>query len=657
MCGIFGLVASKPGNASYSVFAQDIRLLFRISRERGRDASGLCAYDPAEQKLVVIRFEQDAKYALDRPELTSLLKKAFDTDVDLPRAAIGHCRLVTHGTLGIPGNNQPMVAGNIVGVHNGIITNAAALSDTYFHNTKKEPAFSVTAESWATESDTRIFYDCLHQLSERQGSVALGLRDLYAQIEGHASVAMFAADEESIFLATNTGSLYTATDLRSGMTVFASEHKFLKDFLSQSRLFSRDRSCPVHKLVAMQAARISLDSGVPAYFALDGNGKDDVPEKPSGVKSLVIHSMASSPDDLVRCTKCILPGTYPYIAFDENGVCNFCNHYTHQTVHGRDALARVLDRHRSKDGSPDCLVGLSGGRDSCYGLHILKNEFGMTPVAYTYDWGLTTDASRNNQAKICGKLGIEHIIRAPDISKKRRYIQKNIQAWLKRPSLGMVPMFVAGDKAFLHYANQLKDDLGLSLGILCAGSVLEQRDFLMGFCGINTMLSDNSRLSSYPLLVKARLASFYGVEYLRNPAYFNESFFDNLWAFYASFIFKDRSLYLFEYLTWGEKQIEDLLVREYDWETNKSFGANQWRMGDGQTAFTNYIWHTVAGFSEFDNFRSHQIREGLLSRDEALKLARADNEPKYQNLEYFAHLVGLNLDDTLARINSIPKMY
>ena len=59
-------------------------------------------------------------------------------------------------------------------------------------------------------------------------------------------------------------------------------------------------------------------------------------------------------------------------------------------------------------------------------------------------------------------------------------------------------------------------------------------------------------------------------------------------------------------------------------------------MGDGQTAFTNYIFYTVAGFSEFDNFRSNQIREGLISREEAIILAQQDNLPKWEALQYFA---------------------
>ena len=126
---------------------------------------------------------------------------------------------------------------------------------------------------------------------------------------------------------------------------------------------------------------------------------------------------------------------------------------------------------------------------------------------------------------------------------------------------------------------------------------------------------------------------------------------------FSTFLFKDDYLYLFEYLPWGEKKIEALLKKEYDWEIDANFGKNQWRMGDGQTAFTNYIWYTVAGFSEFDNFRSNQIREGILTREQALELSIQDNRPRIETLQYFSYLVGFNLDAVLAEINSIPKLY
>ncbi len=84
----------------------------------------------------------------------------------------------------------------------------------------------------------------------------------------------------------------------------------------------------------------------------------------------------------------------------------------------------------------------------------------MNPVAFTYDWGMVTDLARRNQARVCGKLGVEHIIRSADITAKRRYVRKNVEAWLKKPELGMVTLFMAGDKEFYAHARQLRKETG-----------------------------------------------------------------------------------------------------------------------------------------------------------------------------------------------------
>ena len=84
---------------------------------------------------------------------------------------------------------------------------------------------------------------------------------------------------------------------------------------------------------------------------------------------------------------------------------------------------------------------------------------------------------------------------------------------------------------------------------------------------------------------------------------------------------------------------------------------NQWRMGDGQTAFNNFVYYTIAGFSEYDNFRSNQIREGTLTREEALDLCKEDNKTKYDTLKNFSDVIGFNLDNVLSRINCLDKLY
>jgi hypothetical protein len=279
----------------------------------------------------------------------------------------------------------------------------------------------------------------------------------------------------------------------------------------------------------------------------------------------------------------------------------------------------------------------------------------MNPIAFTYDWGMVTDLARRNSARMCSELGVEHILRAADIRAKRRYIRKNIHAWLARPKLGMVPIFMAGDKPFFHYLRELRKETGINLVLFCAGNELERTDFKGGFAGIKES-AHGQRLFGMSLLNKASLFAWYGAQYLLNPRYFNESFVDTMWAYFSTFIGKDDFTYLYHYLPWDEHNINKTLIGQYGWE-KAADNDNTWRIGDGYTSFINYIYHTVAGFSEYDTFRSNQVREGLISRDQALELIGKDNKPKMEVLYDFAKQTGFNLEEVLVRINSIDKLY
>ena len=141
----------------------------------------------------------------------------------------------------------------------------------------------------------------------------------------------------------------------------------------------------------------------------------------------------------------------PYIEFNEEGICNYCSTYTLKNVPKPVSVLEALVQPFRRKNSRDCIVPFSGGRDSCYGLHLVVEELGMNPIAYTYDWGMVTDLGRRNISRMCSKLKVENIIVAADISKKRENIKKNVSAWLKKPHLGMVSLWTAGDKHFFKY--------------------------------------------------------------------------------------------------------------------------------------------------------------------------------------------------------------
>jgi hypothetical protein len=358
---------------------------------------------------------------------------------------------------------------------------------------------------------------------------------------------------------------------------------------------------------------------------------------------------------LKRCSICVLPETFPFIEFDEKGVCNYCRNYKKAEYLGAEKLQKIIAPYRSKTGEPDCLVPFSGGRDSSYGLHYIKTVLKMNPIAFTYDWGMVTDLARRNQARICGQLGIEQILLSADIQKKRENIRKNVLAWLKKPDLGIIPLFMAGDKTIFRHLNKLKGQIGIKLNIWMANE-LETTDFKSGFSNIPPNFQKELPYI-LPLKQKLKLAGYYFNSFLRNPSYFNSSVFDTLFAYYCQYFEpKGDFLSLYHYIKWNEKEIESTLFNEYDWETSPDTKST-WRIGDGTSGFYNYIYYTVAGFSEIETFRSNQIREGLITREEAIKAIQEENKPRYDSIKWYCDTIGIDFEDAIKKINSIPKLY
>jgi len=658
MCGIFGF--SYQGNIEankFSAIEDDIKLFTQLSKIRGSDTFGVSA--SSEKKNFIYKVNTDPEKAIKRKDYKSFLKDSIDkinSDNNNFLTFIGQTRLVTNGTKFLYVNNQPIIVKNIIGVHNGIIVNAE-------RETNKK---TVNLEGHNIKSDSLEFYENLDKIFYKNDNFLKNYLNYMKSVIGNYSIAFRTLSSSKLILSSNCGALYYLYDDIKKFLVFSSEKSFLNNFLSKSKIFKLKFNKKNNNIHQILNQTIVYDEKEKTFHNINHDGEE---EKNINLNKIVFSNKQEFSTNnnffnekerlknLKKCTKCILPETYPFISFDTNGECNFCNGYEKQKYKGEKELFKILDQFRSNNNEPDCLVGLSGGRDSSYGLHLLKKKFKMNPVAYTYDWGLTTDISRINQSKICGKLGIEHIIRSANISKKRSYVRENIMAWLKKPHLGMLPIVQAGDKSFIDYGRILSKELNLKLVVHFTGYQLEQREFFLGFAGVNQLLKNNQRMVSYSAFNKLKMFSFYSSQFILNPNYINSALFDNFNGFLASFVRKENFMHFYNYIDWNEEEIKKVLKEEYDWESDISYGKNQWRMGDGQTAFNNFIYYTVAGFSEYDNFRSNQVREGLISRDEATRLAEEDNKFKYNTLKNFSEIIGFNLEDVLSQVQCIPKLF
>jgi N-acetyl sugar amidotransferase len=113
------------------------------------------------------------------------------------------------------------------------------------------------------------------------------------------------------------------------------------------------------------------------------------------------RQLENRPKEVKFCKKCVVSNQRPRITFDENGVCSACNYaYLKRNVIDWDEreqmLLELLDKHRSKDGSYDCIVPVSGGKDSGYVSHQLKYKYGMHPLTVTWAPFIYTDIGWQN---------------------------------------------------------------------------------------------------------------------------------------------------------------------------------------------------------------------------------------------------------------------
>lgn len=121
------------------------------------------------------------------------------------------------------------------------------------------------------------------------------------------------------------------------------------------------------------------------------------------------------PEQVFFCKRCVMSNQRPTssvefrhtaahrhltLHFDEEGICDACRFAEQKEQidwkQREQDLVCLLDRHRRTDGSYDCIVPGSGGKDSCYAAHVLKYKYGMHPLTVTWPPTIYTDIGWKN---------------------------------------------------------------------------------------------------------------------------------------------------------------------------------------------------------------------------------------------------------------------
>lgn len=126
------------------------------------------------------------------------------------------------------------------------------------------------------------------------------------------------------------------------------------------------------------------------------------------------------------CKKCLTPSSRPRVTFSTEGVCNACLNAEEKKKidwdNRKKEFLNLIEPYRSKDGSWDCIVPWSGGKDSSSIAYKLKFEFGMNPLLATFSPMIPNEVGNHNREQLI-RLGFDHVFLRPN-QKVERYLAR-----------------------------------------------------------------------------------------------------------------------------------------------------------------------------------------------------------------------------------------
>jgi len=318
---------------------------------------------------------------------------------------------------------------------------------------------------------------------------------------------------------------------------------------------------------------------------------------------------------MIRCKKCILNENFPGITFDENGVCSFCNKSQdtdlkqHIIMKHQDKFKELISQYKRKC-NYDCIVAYSGGKDSSYTLHLLKNEYKLNILAFTFDNWYQSDFAKKNIRQVVKKLNVDLIDFTPNFE-----IWKNILNIVKESNFYSTKHI------------QRASDICTTCISLIRFSILKiaiQKDIPFIIFGMSPGQSppassifktNSSILAKMQSIIKDPLERKLGKKV--SPYFLSESDFQK-----TSFPYIINPLSFLEY---NEEKIYGIL-KDYGWTHPQ----------DTDSCSTNCLLNSLGNQIHLDNYGFHpysfevseMVRFGILERNNALELIEKKQNEK-----------------------------
>lgn len=332
--------------------------------------------------------------------------------------------------------------------------------------------------------------------------------------------------------------------------------------------------------------------------------------------------------EIRRCSRCILPETFPNITFGQNGICSVCVDYDRKWSRwkkvgykkSRLELHNILENLRSLNRKYDCIVPASGGKDSTYILYLCKTLFKLNVLAVNFNNRFQTDQATKNIAHAVNILDTDLFVFRPRWNLMKRlyscFLLKagecctpcnvGIRLIVDRIALHeRIPLIIWGDSPRTDERSPdeiYTGSIPYFLKVLKKNGLL---DFVRG-----TIYQDAQKQLSVKFRIRKKLSRL-------SPT-------------------KIKSVYgvpieidLPRYTEWNEKEIFDVIKREVKWEESKVGKEHtDCKINPVKCFLRQQRW----GFGSKTQKYAALVRDGQMRRDTALDLIKEENKEPEQLL-------------------------
>ncbi len=348
---------------------------------------------------------------------------------------------------------------------------------------------------------------------------------------------------------------------------------------------------------------------------------------------------------LTLCSNCVMDTSDTNLTFDEKGVCPRCNDYANRIVkwwnygngHEAELNALISAIKCSGAGKPyDCILGLSGGLDSSYMLHLAVTRWGLRPFVFHVDAGWNLPVAEQNIRKLCQKLGVHLHVETLDFEEMR-------QMQLAFFRTGHAGLDAPQDHAFIAQVDKFSEKLGVK--------------YILNGYNIATEVVSNpgswyegAGPTADKTYIKDVLKQHGGFKTKKYT--YTTGFRHKFWLPYVKGV---KTVHLLNYIPITRQEMMDTLTREYGYEPYR-----QKHFEDQLTKFLEGWWlPTRFGYDIRKAQLSSLVITGQMTRDEALEILKNPPLTDEEARELFtqvAQKLGIT-EEELWQLHRLPKTY